>query len=167
MVVNGIAAFVRAQWLRIGAAVAVLIVIGVVVVLQDDASMESAGEEGSALQVLTGGVRTVQHSTLPLPSAGSPQTDGLPTLVWFSATWCTTCASMDPFARDVVDSFGGRFEFVEKSIDHDKASTDRYGVRATPTFVLLNASGQEVSRFSYAPNADAFSRAIELALSKL
>ncbi len=154
------------NWVRLAAAL--VLVAGVVgfVVLSGDSTMESSPADGSNVRVLTGGVRTVQHSTLALPTTDSPQPEGRPTLVWFSATWCTTCARMDPYAKGVLESFSDRLVVVEKSVDHDQTSVDRYGVRATPTFVLIDASGKELSRFFFVPSGAELTRVIEGGLAK-
>ncbi|MGD9714514.1 MAG: TlpA family protein disulfide reductase, partial [Thermomicrobiales bacterium] len=121
----------------------------------------------ATVRVLTGGVRIVHHSNAPLPTEKDPGPDGLPILVWFSATWCTTCASMDSFAPDVLSSFEGRLVSIEKSIDHDKTSVDRYSIRGTPTFLLIDATGREVGRFNYVGSAEALRQAIEQAIARL
>lgn len=118
------------------------------------------------VRVLTGGPHTVHHSEAALPTAEAPQSDGKPTLIWFSATWCTTCASMEAWATDVGNEFAGRAAFVEKSVDHDRAAVSRYGVRGTPTFVVIDASGREVTRFFAPGSTAAFRTAIEQALGK-
>ena len=164
---SGILRYLRGRWLRLAAAVALFAGIGGFVLLTSGSEMESAEDSGATVRVLAGGVHTVQHSTLPLPTAAEPQAEGRPTLVWFSATWCTTCASMDPFAPDVLSSFGDRLVVVEKSIDHDKASTERYAIRGTPTFLLIDAAGREVTRFHYVGSAEALRQTIEQALARL
>jgi thiol-disulfide isomerase/thioredoxin len=164
---SGVLEYLRASWARLAAALAVFAAVGVFALLLSG-SAEEPGESGRpSVRVLRGGVQTVYHSTAPLPTAASPQPDSLGTLIWFSATWCTTCASMDSFAQDVLDSFNTRLVIVEKSIDHDKDSANRYAIRATPTFLLIDASGREVARFNYVGSADALRQKIEQAVAQL
>lgn len=130
-----------------------------------------AGASGSAsgsaqVRLLTGGAHTVHHSEAPLPTAQTPRADGKPTLIWFSATWCTTCASMEGWATDTANEFAARAAFIEKSVDHDRSAVSTYTVRGTPTFVVIDASGREVSRFFVQTNAVAFRAAIEDAFRK-
>ena len=119
------------------------------------------------VQVYTGSAHTVYQSTAPLPAAVAPRGDGKPTLVWFSGTWCTFCEQMEPFAFETAEGFGERMAFVEKSVDHDRSAATRFGVRGTPTFVLIDAAGNEVARFHYQHSAQDFAAVIEAALGRM
>jgi len=121
---------------------------------------------GGEVQVYTGSAHTVYHSTAPLASSVAPRSDGKPTLVWFSGTWCHFCEQMEGFALDTAEGFGERMAFVEKSVDHDRSAASRYGVRGTPTFVLIDAAGNEVVRFHYQSSQQDFAAAIEAALGQ-
>jgi thiol-disulfide isomerase/thioredoxin len=120
---------------------------------------------GSAVQVYEGNAHTVFHAIDPLPTAQAPSEDGRPLLVWFSGTWCHFCERMEPWANDVASRFTERVRFVEKSVDHDRGAASRYGVRGTPTFVLIDATGNELLRFHYQGSAADFGRTIEDALA--
>ena len=127
-----------------------------------DAARPGAAGEVVVLQ----GVHTVRHSRAPLPTDAARQPDGKPTLVWFSGTWCTTCASMEPYAQQTMERYQSRIALVEKSVDHDQPAVARYGVRGTPTFLLIDATDKELARFTYAANATDFAQQIEAALKK-
>ncbi|MEE8422386.1 MAG: thioredoxin domain-containing protein [Dehalococcoidia bacterium] len=122
---------------------------------------------GGPVRVLTGTAHTVYHSTLPVPSQATPRSDGRPTLIWFSGTWCTFCERMEPFAHNTASQFTDRLAFVEKSVDHDRTAASRYGVRGTPTFVLVDAVGNEITRFHYQSSAAAFADIILSALDRV
>ncbi len=126
----------------------------------------AASNAGGAVRKYTGTHHTVYHSTAPLPDARQPAPDARPTLVWFSGTWCEYCEQMEPFAHSAAAALGERVRFVEKSVDQDRAAATRYAVRGTPTFVLIDGSGRELSRFFFQPTAEAFTRAIEAALKR-
>jgi cytochrome oxidase Cu insertion factor (SCO1/SenC/PrrC family) len=130
-----------------------------------DPAMEQLARDnaGTAVAAFTGPDHTVYHSTAPLPSEAAPRGDGRPTLVWFSATNCPDCKRMESFAHQAAHQFIARAAFVEKAVDRDSAAA-RYGVTSTPTFILIDARGRELSRFGYQPSAAAFSQAIEAAL---
>ncbi len=119
---------------------------------------------GTPIEVYRG-VHAVLHSPDPLPTEASPSEDSRPTLVWFSGTWCHYCAEMEGFAHGAAGQFSDRMRFVEKSVDHDGAAARRYGVRGTPTFVLIDNRGQELARFSYQPDSERFTQQIEAALT--
>jgi thioredoxin-related protein len=73
---------------------------------------------------------------------------------------------MEPFAHETAAQFGDQVVFIEKSVDHDRGAASRYGVRGTPTFVLIDAEGDEISRFFYQNNQNAFAGAIADALGR-
>ena len=120
---------------------------------------------GGPIAVYTGSNHTVYHSLRPLPSTSSPASDGKPTLVWFSGTWCEFCEQMEPFAHRVASGFRDRMTFVEKSVDHDRQAAGRYAIRGTPTFVLIDAKGRELARFGFVRGEADFAARIDGALT--
>jgi len=135
--------------------------------VEDPATTSLARENaGGDVRVLTGAHHTVYHSTAPLPSTSALRADGKPTLVWFSGTWCEFCERMEPFAHETARTFTDRLAFVEKSVDDDWAAAARFGVRGTPTFVLIDAEGKEIARFGFQATASAFAQTIAAALAR-
>jgi len=128
-------------------------------------AVENAG--GSTISVHEGNAHTVFHADDELPTAAAPRADGRHTLVWFSGTWCHFCERMEPFAHPTAAQFSDQVVFMEKSVDHDRSAASRYGVRGTPTFVLIDAQGEEVGRFFYQDTASAFSGAIAEVLQSI
>ena len=150
------------------AGIAALVIIGPGQSTEDPALTALAQEvSGGQVRVITGSAHTVYHSTVPLPTATAPRPDGKPTLVWFSGTWCTFCERMDPFVLATVGRFTDRLVFVEKSVDHDRSAASRYGIRGTPTFVLVDAEGHEVARFHYQLSSANFAQVIEASLARM
>lgn len=152
----------------IGIAVALTMFGGVLVYVfgnspEPDAPPVAAGDDG--VRVIEGSVHTVRHTEAPLPSSDNPRADGLPTLVWFSGTWCHFCEAMSPFAHDTAEEFTGELVFVEKSVDHDRDAANSFGVRGTPTFVLIDDTGGELVRFGYQPDPQSFRDVITEALA--
>ncbi|MGD9935159.1 MAG: thioredoxin family protein [Dehalococcoidia bacterium] len=117
-------------------------------------AQENAG--GGAVRILTGSHHTVYHSTERLPTTSNPRSDGKATLVWFSGTWCEYCEQMEPYAHHTASEFTEAFVFVEKSIDDDRDAAGRFGVRGTPTFVLIDAGGRELTRFGFRRSEEDF-----------
>ena len=157
----------RRNWKSIlGWGIGGLLLIGVAALLirgpggqtVEDPVLLALAEEasGGPVQVMTGPAHTVYHSTLPLPSVAAPREDGRPTLIWFSNTTCTFCERMDPFVYSTIDRFTDRVVFVEKSIARDRNSASRYGIRGTPTFVLVDTVGDEIGRFFFQSTGTAF-----------
>ena len=134
--------------------------------LEDPAATALARElSGGEVRVYTGSVHTVYHSTDPLPTREAPSTDQRPTLVWFSGTWCPFCADVEPWVWEAASSVSHQIRFVEKSVDHDRAAARRYGVRGTPTFVLIDDVGEEIARFFYQGSSGDFVAAVEVAVA--
>ena len=164
----------QTRFLWMGAGVIALIAVVALGILarpgNDEASPEGVAiaeqRSGGPVRVLTGAAHTVYHSELPLPSSEAPQSEGKPTLVLFSGTWCTVCELMDPFVYETAGQFGERLVFVEKSVDHDRENTARYRIRGTPTFVLIDATGDEVGRFGYQRDGQSFASTISELLSR-
>ena len=152
--------------------VAVLALLVFAVTTQGGARSADAATEqlartnaGTDVIVYSGRAHVVYHSEPPLPSTALPRADGQPTLVWFSAVWCPVCERMAPFVHETASQYTDRLVFIEKSIDEDRDSSNRYGVRGTPTFIMLDAAGREVSRFHGQADAASFAFAIEQALT--
>jgi len=73
-----------------------------------------------------------------------------PALVYFTADWCGPCKL---FAREVLTHPDGRAELAryrrfQLDLDHPhgRALADTFRVSTVPTFVLLDAGGQEIAR---------------------
>jgi thioredoxin len=65
-------------------------------------------------------------------------------LIYFSAPWCGPCKMFGP----VMDRISQSGIPVEKiNVDTTPAVAAAYNVRSVPTVVLVNASGNEISRF--------------------
>ena len=154
-------------WLLLGVVALVAVGGGAYLFLGGSDDAESAANvPADGVQVLAGGTHTVRHSVASLPSASAPRPDGKPTLVWFSGTWCHFCEAMEPFAFATAGERVSRMAFVEKSVDHDRSAARQYGIRGTPTFVLIDSTGRELGRFGYQANPAAFGAAIDGVLGK-
>ncbi|MBI3115576.1 MAG: thioredoxin family protein [Candidatus Kerfeldbacteria bacterium] len=70
---------------------------------------------------------------------------GKKTVLWFSATWCTICKSMSPYVQNVVERHADQVVITERDVDREPALARQYAVRGTPTFVLLDESGQTMT----------------------
>lgn len=152
--------------LLIGVAALVVVAVGWFALSGSGAEEVPAAEVGSdAVRVLAGNPHTVYHSLAPIPSTTAPQPDGLPTLVWFSGTWCEFCHAMEGYTGATIAEYGDRMDFLEKSVDHARSDAQRFRVRGTPTFVLVDREGQEIGRFGFQRSAGDLRRAIEAALA--
>ncbi|MGE0538881.1 MAG: thioredoxin domain-containing protein [Dehalococcoidia bacterium] len=124
---------------------------------QSGESMTAMAEanSGGPVRVLRGSHHTVYHSDQALPTAAAPRADGKMTLVWFSGTWCEVCETMEPYVHQTAVGYRDQEVLIEKSVDHARDDARRFAVRGTPTFVVLDPAGRELTRFHY-QSASAF-----------
>ena len=73
------------------------------------------------------------------------------TLLKYEAPWCNGCKVLTNLLKD-VDLSG--IEVVPINIDVDTASAKAYNVRALPTLVLLDSTGEEIRRSTGALTKD-------------
>lgn len=69
-----------------------------------------------------------------------------PVLVYFWAQWCSSCKKLQPIWDELVDQYGGRLKFARVDIDGEPGLAAEYGIRATPTLVLVRQQ-QIIDRF--------------------
>ncbi|MEO8540116.1 MAG: hypothetical protein ABI577_10290 [bacterium] len=114
---------------------------------------------GSEITAVTGTGHTVYHSNKPLPDAKAPQAEGKITLVWFTNSTCKTCQD-ELFVHRVMADYRENVVFMEKATDRD-TSDDRLGVKSVPTFVWLDADGNEMARFGAVSDEAAFRQELD------
>jgi thioredoxin 1 len=92
---------------------------------------------------------------------------GQPTLVWFHADWRHVCQQIKPEVVTLGQEYVGKVKFVRLNVDdaESRAALHRYGVRATPTFVLFDAAGQVRSNVPGWPGSQALAEAFQQLLA--
>jgi len=90
-----------------------------------------------------------------------------PTLLWFHADWCHICQRVKPDVVDLGEQYHGKLNIVRLNVDHaeSREAVRRYGVRATPTFVLFDETGNVRGHVPGWPGYQAFSDAFEQLLT--
>ena len=63
--------------------------------------------------------------------------EGKPMVVMFYSPTCPHCLAMMPHFERYADEFKGKISFARIDITRNPFSVSRYGVMATPTFMLL------------------------------
>jgi thioredoxin 2 len=58
------------------------------------------------------------------------------TLVMFWAPWCGHCRTIMPVIDDMAPGRAGRLKICKVNVDNESAPSDRFQIRATPTFFL-------------------------------
>jgi len=166
--------------------VLVVVIVGLYVFSQPPRPPGGAGDFAPdfALQVVTAEGLTDQTVHLS-------DYRGKVVVLEFMVSWCHVCQEMEPAIvtlhnrysdQDVVflsvagtqrgataestagfiREYGATWTHV---LDSDNSVFSAYGVDATPTYFILDKSGKILSRFEGVVTTDAFSKAIELALS--
>lgn len=69
-------------------------------------------------------------------------TNGKPTIVDFSATWCPPCKQLKPIFEKLAEEFKGRINFVTIDVDENPELSQSYAVQNIPMMVFLNKDGQ-------------------------
>ena len=73
-------------------------------------------------------------------------TKNYPTLVvdcW--AAWCAPCRAIAPIVDELAKEYSGKVVFGKLNVDENPETTQRFGVMAIPTLLLMK-DGQEVDR---------------------
>ncbi len=109
---------------------------------------------GTSVTAITGTEHTVYHSGDPIPEAKAHREDGKFTLVWFTKTTCAICED-ERFVHRVMQDFRTDVSFMEKELSREPAA-QRLEVKDVPTFIWLDAEGNELGRFTEATNEATF-----------
>lgn len=91
---------------------------------------------------------------ITLPTPETPRADGKLTLLWFRALDCPRCERMSDFATATFDRYAARLVQVDADVYDQEKLARRFRVPGTPTFVLLDPAGKELTRFFYEPNPE-------------
>jgi len=139
------------------AVIVVAVVIGLQVALNRAQRATSAPSEPS---VAPGEVCPAQKETpppepanaspKPAPAAtpSNPQSAqaGVPSLIDLGSTGCVPCQQMAPILKELAAEYRGKVKVEVIDVYEHGDLAERYGVRAIPTQVFLDAQGKEVSR---------------------
>ncbi|HYP53306.1 MAG TPA: thioredoxin [Pyrinomonadaceae bacterium] len=101
-------------------------------------------------------VKDVSDSTFEGDVLGSAR----PVLVDFWAEWCAPCRSLTPTIEAVAEKYQGAASVVKLNVDHNPATSQRYGIKGIPTLILFK-NGKEEERVVGATSKDAISRMID------
>lgn len=74
--------------------------------------------------------------------------NGKPSIVDFTASWCGPCQRIKPIFYSLADDFKDEYNFISIDIDENPELANKYQVQAVPTFVFLDADGNEGNRIT-------------------
>jgi thioredoxin 2 len=89
----------------------------------------------------------------------------VPVVVDLWAPWCGPCRMVSPALDRVATELAGAVKLVKVNVDESPKLTERFGVQAVPTLLVLK-NGQVVARQAGAAPAAALRTWVEEALGK-
>lgn len=69
-----------------------------------------------------------------------------PVVVDFYATWCGPCKRVSPLIEASANQLAGKVKFLKVDVDQFNDLSATYNIKAMPTLILLNPSGEEMER---------------------
>lgn len=69
-----------------------------------------------------------------------------PTVVDFSADWCSWCKKLEPIIEKLEDKYSEAIEFKTIDTDEHPELAKAYNIRGLPTLVFLDKNGNEIGR---------------------
>ena len=91
----------------------------------------------------------------------------VPVLADFGRGTCTPCKMMKPILKKLKKEYEGRAEILIINIDEYRGLAQRVGVRAIPTQVFYDSSGNEVSRHQgFMPREDMVKRLTDMGVQE-
>ncbi|MBA6250738.1 MULTISPECIES: co-chaperone YbbN [unclassified Colwellia] len=61
-------------------------------------------------------------------------------LLYFTASWCGPCKTMDPIVEEASDLMKNRFNTIKIDVDSMASVAADYGIRSVPTLMLVKNS---------------------------
>jgi peptidylprolyl isomerase len=80
---------------------------------------------------------------LPLPQALA---NGRPTLAEFGSSTCIPCKQMKPILEKLAAQYKGNLNVIIVEVYEQKALAQQYGIMVTPTQIVFDSSGKEITR---------------------
>lgn len=67
-------------------------------------------------------------------------------LLFFSASWCSSCRQLKPIVEKEAPEKGYEMEDLDMDEDDGAFFADKYKVRSLPTLIVLDENGTETKR---------------------
>lgn len=90
--------------------------------------------------------RKQEVETQPAASSEIPLSTGRVTMIDLGATECIPCKMMAPIIEELKKEYAGRADILFIDVWKNPDQAKKYGIRAIPTQIFLDAEGREVHR---------------------
>lgn len=123
---------------------------------QEEGMMESVGEEmmkdGSAMMDSQAGsgqeIRAGVYKDYSEETVAAEQSAGNKVVLFFHAPWCPFCKTADAAFRSRAADIPGKVAVLKTDYDSNSALKQKYGVSYQHTFVQIDSSGNQLSKWS-------------------
>lgn len=109
--------------------------------MMDHGAMMVAGEESMASK---GTYEKYAENKLALADEGN-------VVLFFKASWCPTCRSVDADIRSHIDAIPGGLTILDVDYDNSAALKQKYGVTYQHTFVQVDSKGNMIAKWTGSP----------------
>ena len=118
--------------------------------LQDVRTSVSEVSDGTEENIGSSGTNAESHDTGDADEVILDHlvSNGKPSIVDFTASWCGPCQRMKPVFHRLAKDFRDEYNFITIDIDANPELAEKYQVQAVPTFVFLDADGIEGNRIT-------------------
>lgn len=90
---------------------------------------------------------TESKEIIAVESVSSPQiTVDKPTVVDFSADWCSWCKKLEPTIKNLEQKYSDKIDFKTIDTDEHPELAKAYNIKGLPTLVFLDKNGNEAGR---------------------
>ena len=83
-----------------------------------------------------------------------------PTILNFSALWCSPCKQMSPIVTELSKEYDGKIDLYKVDIEEEEDLTSKFGIRSVPTFLFIDKNGEQ-KRVSGSMSKDKFKSLID------
>ena len=132
----------------------------------EDRAMADAPVQTAPLQELTmeendDQNRRMKGSYEPFNPGRFSQAQGGDVVLFFRASWCPTCRALDADIRSRLSEIPSGLVILDVDYDNSSELKQKYGVTYQHTFVQVDASGNQIAKWSGSPTLAALAAQVK------